>query len=256
MKTLKTVLLTCTAGASLMLAACTSSDAENQPKADFGTVRLGVDASASFTRAVTESEYANTANYTVSILNSEGTDAVEPFLYGDHSGVINLPNGSYVMKAEYGEESVASRDEFYVFGETNFAVNGEDVRVNVDCYPTCGKLVTYFDKAMAEYFTDYYVIYETEALGGANVAWTKDDEEPWYVKLNESGEVVKATIHTVRKSDGAEGTVEMQYAMSPGKSWTMTIAPKDGSGSLSLTITIDESTNDIEKDIWVPSDWI
>ncbi len=263
MKTKKTFLMSCMLGASLLLGAC-SSEQENLPKSDFGTVSFGVEAKAGFTRAVNEADYANTDNYTVEILNNTGTPHTPPFQYGERENSYDLPNGSYTMKAYYGTESVASRDEFYVVGETPFVVNGEGktentspLQINVDCYPTCGKVVTFFDNAsMDEYFSDYYVEYETEALGEDKAMWAKNDVEPWYLKLNPEGEVVKATIHVTRKDDGKTDVISKTYAMTPGKAWTMNIAPKDGSGSLTLTITIDETTEDHELDFTVPSDWI
>jgi hypothetical protein len=58
------------------------------------------------------------------------------------------------------------------------------------------------------------------------------------------------------KETGNNDSQTLTYDMAPNKSWTMHIAPKDGSGGLSITITIDESTNDREFEIVVPSDWI
>jgi hypothetical protein len=44
--------------------------------------------------------------------------------------------------------------------------------------------------------------------------------------------------------------------MTPNEGWKMSIAPKDGSGSLTITVTIDDSTNERPIEIVVPSDWI
>ena len=112
---------------------------------------------------------------------------------------------------------------------------------------------------MANYFTAYSITYETETLSaaGATVNWTQTNTDPWYVKLKAEGEEVKATIHLTRKDDGTSSQVVKSYSgMKPNQSWTMNIAPHDDNGSLGITITIDESTEDIIHDIEVPSDWI
>ena len=44
--------------------------------------------------------------------------------------------------------------------------------------------------------------------------------------------------------------------MTPGKLWTLNISPNQNDGSLGIVIEVDETTNDQEIDIVVPSDWI
>ncbi len=254
MKT-KTIMMSCMVALGTVLASCSSTEADEQPKANFGSIKMGVKASTSFTRAVNESDYANTGEYTVEIWNSENSKVYSE-LYKNLPNSINLPNGNYTLKACYGTEEVASRNTFYVYGEKNFAVNANDQELEVDCYPTCGKVRTYFDKSMADYFSSYSVAYETKALAGGNVLCSATDTEPWYLKLDKEGEIVKATINLTRISDGKSSPVVKEYAMTPGKSWTLNVAPKNDNGVLGITITIDESTEDINKDIIVPSDWI
>ncbi|MDO4164948.1 MAG: DUF4493 domain-containing protein [Bacteroides sp.] len=257
---MKSTIMSCMIGASLLVCSCSSSEDASMLEEGTGTIQLSVKANASFStvnsRAVNESAYANTDNYTVQVLQGEAE--VLSFTYGDRSASIKLDNGNYTLKAYYGTESDASREAFYVVGTTDFVVNGNDQALNVDCAPTCGKMVVDFDSKMADYFSNYYVTYETEALAaaGSTVTWAKDDTDPWYLKLNAAGETVKATVHYTVTSSGKAGSQELTYAMTPDKSWTLHIAPKDGNGGLSITITIDESTTDKPIDIVVPSDWI
>ncbi len=242
----------------LLFAAC-SSDTEQMPGATFGSINMDVKSNTTFKRALKESDYSVVNNYTVQIFKSTNTGTpVAEFLYGDRSATINLENGNYTIKAFYGAEHNASRDEFYVFGQTDFTIDADNKTVNINCAPTCGRLRTVFAENMATDFSSYYVEYTTEALtaAGTVASWSSTDTEPWYVKLNPAGETVKATIHLTRSLDGKETTVKKEYAMTPGKSWTMNIAAKDGSGNLGIEITIDESTNDRPVDIEVPSEWI
>ena len=259
MTNMRTFLLSCIIGTSLIATSC-SSENEVSTNANEGTIHLAVTSDAKFktnTRAVNESNYANVNNYTVQILNSSNKVEKE-FAYSDAPEKINLNNGSYTLKAFYGEDSNASRNSFYVEGTTTFAVEGNDKSISVDCAPIHGKAAVNFAKEMATYFSDYSVVYETESLTaiGSTVAWSKADTEPWYLKVNKKGEIVKATIHVTRKSDSKSSTVVKTYTLSPNKSWTLNIAPQDDNGNLGITITIDESTNDHEIDIVVPSEWL
>lgn len=243
--------------ASLMITSCTSNEdpAENNGS---GSIQLGVTASAVFTKAVNESKYNNTNNYTIQILNDKGVTAVEEFTYGNAPERINLSNGFYTLKAFYGTESNASRDDFYVEGTTQFNIEGKEQQVTVVCKPTCGKVVVNFDADMATYFSNYSVTYETAALSedGSTVVWQKDNKDPWYLKVKSEGETVKASINFTRISDNKSATVEKTYTLSPGKSWTLNISPQVNNGDLGINVSIDETTDDEEIDIEVPSEWI
>ena len=149
--------------ASLMITSCASNEdpAENNGS---GSIQLGVTASAVFTKAVNENDYGDINRYSVQILNDKSS-VVEEFIYSEKPERISLNNGNYTLKAFYGTESNASRDGFYVKGETSFTVNGEELQeVNVECKPTCGKVKVSFANNMSQYFSNYSVVYETAAL--------------------------------------------------------------------------------------------
>lgn len=261
MTKMRKVLMSSLLGVAALLTACSQDENGEMPKAATGSIRLGVSAQAAFTRAVNENEYTNTDNYTVQIL--QGEQVKEEFKYADgKENSYELPNGTYTLRAFYNQEYkdvAASRNGFYVEGEQNFQIQGTETTATVTCEPTCGKLVTKWDAEMGTYFSDYSVTYETAALKAESktATWTSTDTEPWYVKLPQEGEDVKATITVTRKSDNktAEPMVKT-YTLKPNKSWTLSIAPVVNNGNLGLSITINEATNDQEIDITVPSDWI
>ena len=247
----------CTAGfLGLVLTACSTS-LDSAIEDGTGNISLGVTTSTAFSRAVTESDYSNVNNYTVQILDNEGQQ-VQEFQYGEKPENITLKNGSYTLKAFYGTENEASRNEFYVEGSKSFTVAGDEKQVTVDCYPTCGKVAATFASNMDEHFSDYSIVYKTKALttAGKTAVWAKGDNEPWYLKVDKAGETVTATIQVTRVSDSKSATVERTYTLAPGKSWTMNIAPADGNGGLGISITVDETTDDEEIDIEVPADWL
>lgn len=240
----------------LFLSSCSSENDVNE-KADSGFVMLDVSANSTFSRSVNESDYENVSNYNVRILNSDGIEEFS-FIYSEKPEEIKLSNGGYTLEAYMGEEKDASRDGFYVYGKKTFNIQGDAVSVSVDCKPTCAKAVVNFDSEMDTYFSDYYVSYETEALvkNSTTAIWAKGDTEPYYLKVNENGETIKAVIHFVRKEDGKSAEVEKTYNIAPCKSWTLSIAPQNNQGNLGISITVNEATDDEEIDITVPSEWI
>ncbi len=236
-----------------------NNEVEEVAKVGSGTIALTVaaeDAFANGARAVDETPYKNVNNYTVQIL--QGDTKVKEFKYGEKADTYELSNGNYTLVAFYGTESICSRTGFYVTGSSAFSINGNTQNVTVSCAPTCGRMAVNFDTKMADYFENYYVAYETAAIkeAGASAVWGKDDTDPWYLRLNAAGEVVKATVNYTLKSTGKTYQILKEYAMKPNQAWTLNVVPNVIEGKLILTITIDESTDDKPIDIEVPSDWI
>lgn len=238
---------------------CVSEEKDSVLGNGVGTLSLSVTSDTKFqSRAVNESEYENTQEYTVQIIGKESSDIKKEFLYKEAPEKIELENGSYYLKAFYGEESNASQDKFYVEGISSFNIDGNNTSVSVTCAPTCAKVIASFASDMSEYFSDYSVMYTTKALKAESqtVLWTKDNKNPWYLKVDNSGEDVEAVINFTRKSDGKSSSVTKTYNMAPGKAWTLNVKPSVENGNLGISITINESTEDEVIDIIVPSDWI
>lgn len=247
----------------LSMGYCTTSCVSENNDSVFGngvgTLSLSITSEAGFqSRTVNESDYSNTGEYKVQLIDKGTFKVIKEFLYKDAPEKIELENGSYDLKAFFGEEVNASQEKFYVEGISSFTIEGKDVKTNVSCKPTCAKLVVNFGDNMSEYFSDYSVAYTTKALKSEskNVLWTKDNTAPWYVKVDNSGEEVEAVISFTRKSDNKSASETRTYTMKPGQAWTLNINPAVNSGNLGITVTINEETDDEIIDIIVPSDWI
>ena len=280
MKTRQTILLM-TLGVALTTA-CVSEDYELAPgkteatSAQKGKLNVTLNAEARFdnaTRAVNETAYRNTNNYTVQLINSADQSVLVECKGSELSN--NLPKeleiGSYEVKAFYGTESDASRNDFRVEGSKSFTIAAEQTTsVNVDCAPTCGKISVAFDAEMATYYDDYSVTFGgTTALGTKTIAWAKADTEPWYVALGTAAETVTYTISLTAKSDYAitdtngdkqtTGTATGTFQLERNKAQRLTIKPNyvaPTEGGVSITITIDDTTNDRPVTIEVPVSWI
>ena len=279
----RNIILTCLSlGLAGMFVACTSERSidEQLPKdtntTEKGRLTLNLTADAAFpsqTRALNEANYRNTANYTVQLINSANQAVLVNCKGSELSS--NLPKeleiGSYEVKAFYGTEYPYSRDDFRVEGSKAFTIKAKDeTTVTVECLPTCGKISVDFDSDMATYYSDYSVSYTgTAAMGSNSITWAKADTEPWYVKLNESAETITYTVNVTAKDDYAHvdangnkqttGTATGTFTLQRNRAHKLSIKPNytaTTEGGLSITITIDESTNDKPITITVPVSWI
>lgn len=276
MKT-KTLAFISMLGIAGTFASCSaSSDELGKPeKKETGTLFLNLKETTSFTdatRALSENDYKNTDNYNVQILDTKGNIKVEG-LASELRFPMTLDLGSYNIVASYGNESAVSRNDFYVYGISAVNITADkSVTAEITCTPTCGKISVAFSSDMATYFTDYNVSFGgTSALSGSTFNWSKTDSEPWYAKLNEDGETITFTISTTTNDnygsdyddDGNAVKTETKtgsFKLQRNKAYKLNIKPNavdsQTTGAIKLEITIDETTNDIEKNIEVPISWI
>ncbi len=257
----------------LMFTSCVQELAEGAgAESKQGVLTLSLKGKANFgpgTRAVNEADYNNTDQYTVIVTDKNGNEKLN--CKGSELAYkmpLTMDIGSYSVKAYYGKESAASRDEFYVEGIAEGTIKSDHKEaVTVDCEPTCGRIMVEFASGMSEYFSEYYVTFSgTKALGKQPLMWGQRDVEPWYVRLDEHGETITFTITTVTKDEYINSSNGGQTAMKTGtfnlkrnKGYKMNISTfhySPDEGSIDIQITIDESTNDKEVDIEVPVDWI
>lgn len=278
MKTKKTILCMML-GAVALFTSCTSEEQETlspeNGSEQKGQFVLNLNSNADFsvqTRALNENAYSNTDNFTVQIINASSQVVME--CKGSELSTYlpkELSIGSYEVKAFYGTESKASRNDFRVEGSNTFTIQAEQqTSVDVACAPTCGKLYVNFDPSMATYCSDYNVTYGgTEALGAETIAWAKADSEPWYVALTPNGETINYTINlTVKDSyaftDGnGQKQTQAQYTgsfqLQRNHAHKLTVKPSytpSTEGGLEIQITIDDTTNDHEVTFTVPVSWI
>lgn len=251
---LKTCLCALAAG---VLAGCSAEDEGPQLAEGKGAVKLSLNADTGFetmTKAVDESSYRNTDLYTVQILKDDAivesyTGATLP------EELIELTNGSYIVKAFYGIDNAASLNTMYVEGSKSFDINSNQVsNVEVSCAPVCAKVNLKFE-GMDEYFTDWETHFKTVALGEETFIYEKDYTDPLYLKVNKD-ETVSVSFR-LTNSEKKVSTIDKTYTMNPNEALNLTIKPAPAtSGDLGISISIDGSTNDEQIDIVIPSDWI
>lgn len=240
----------------VLLYSCSSDEAELQFSEGTGYVSLDLNTNTGFqSRAVNESDYQNKSNYTVQILKDG--NSLHKWDYNDIPEFTELANNTYTMLAICGDSTKAVyTDDLCVLGSKSFTVKNDSVNVNVTCKPNSARINIEFDEKMDEYFSDYEVRIKTAAQGGSTYIWDNTTAGPVYFKVKQK-ESVAMTIKLTPKS-GVEADTEIQktYTLSPADAMKMTLAPVIGSGSLSITITIDETVIEHPVDIEVPSEWV
>ena len=247
---------------------------DGQDNAKMGKLVLDLTADASFseqTRALNESDYTNTANYTVQLL--KGGEVEKECLYSQIEDVFpkELEPGDYTIKAFFGSDVPYSRNEFRVEGHSDFNVGkGTESRVSVNCFPTCGKLTVVFDESMPTYYDAYNVSYSgATAFSGGFVAWGKNDVDPLYVKVAEDGEELTYTIRVTAKEEYAHvdadgnkqtsGQVTGKFTLTRNHGHKLTVKPNyipTSEGGLSIEVTIDDTVNEHKETIVVPVNWL
>ena len=219
-----------------VVASCSSEDEAVESAAQGeGLIAFEVKAETGFrSRAVNEAEYKDLDNYTVQLLSN--SEVYREWNYKNLPGELKVPVGTYQLKAFYGEDKAVSTTSMYVEGVSSsveIAEGQEGVKpLSVTCRPVCAKVAVNFNKE-----------------------GKKDDTDAAYLKVNQN-EGVKVTIKANNKSDGSAITpIEKTYTLSPQSGLTLNVGPS-GAGTIGIEITIDESTNDIDKPIEVPGDWV
>lgn len=262
-------------GTSLLAVSCTSDGNildQKVPTAETGTLTLSLASNTGFsaqTKSLNEADYRVVDNYDVLIVDANKTKKFE----GKYSALkaqlasapMSLAIGPCSITASYGTESAASRDAFLVTGTTNVNIEGgKNASATLTCSPTCGKIMAAFDAAMATYYSVYNISYTTSAT---TFKWEATDTEPWYAKLDQAGETVHYTIHLEAKEEyltqinnATESKTDItgSFELKRNQAHKLTIKPNYSAptNELGITITIDDSTNDIEKVIEVPISWI
>lgn len=239
-----------------MLTACSSDEDSLQIPEGKGYVKLNLTTNTGFqTKAMDESFYGNRENYTVQILDNEGS-IVKNWKYTEiPEDLIELANGSYVLKAFCGEDKNVSTTSMYVEGTSNFDIDGDQKEVSVTCAPVCAR-VTIVGEGMDEQFSDWSAMIGTKAQGSGSFYQYPKDGDPVYLKV-EKGESISVNFTFTPKSGSKTTTASKNYTVNPNEALKITLKPAASeNGNLGITITIDGSTNDETINIEIPADWV
>lgn len=244
-----------------MLTAC-SSEEEMLISEGKGAVRLSLSASVGFkaqTKAVDEKAYEDVDNYTVQLLKDGTLYNNFSFRYNQIPEFTEVENGTYTLKAFYGDETKSVyTDDLCFSGSENITIKNDTANVEIKCKPNSARLNVVFDEKMDTYFSDYRVEVSTIAQDKSIFPWDKETVGPVYFKVQEK-ESVKFKILLTRKNANSTlpSTISKEYTLSPADAFKLNVAPSISNGTLNgITITIDETVIDHPVEIEIPSDWV
>lgn len=240
--------------------ACTSE--EEVLNEGVGYVSLSLSMEDHFqTKAADGDDYQDVNNYTVQILQGGKPVSNCEWAYPEIPESIKLDNGPYTLKAFYGTTDAVTKEAPYVEGMQDFVVDDDLQRISVSCKLKSAKVMVAFDPSMDEYFSDYSVVFKTKAMeDDASSVWAKTASGETRYFIVEAEEKVDAVMKLTDNNTGKSAETKMDVTLSPGSNKKYTLKPKvdeeSGETGLGIEITIDDSTNDKEVDITIPSDWI
>lgn len=235
---------------------CSSDGDKFLSENGMGVLSFDIDTDISYkTKAVNEDEYQNVDNYIVDILN--GGTVTKTFKYSEMPTKVELGTGEYSIKAHMGEDDPASTTGMYAEGTSSFSIKkGEVTEVAVMCQPVCAKILMEYDPTMGDYFSNYGVEFQTVAIGTDKKFSLADKKtDPVYLRVSKD-ENIKVFIKMTKKSDGSTAISSTSHKVSPLTALTLKVKPTIVQGNLGITITIDDSTNDKDVTVEIPSDWV
>lgn len=252
--------LLCALGGWALTACSADGDSLEVPEGK-GYVKLDLNAETEFRTKASESEYEykNVNNYTVQILQNGVLQGNHEYLYSEMPNFIELGNGSYSLKAFYGEDKAvyegADTLKLRFSDEEAFTLSGDTASVKLNCEPNSARINVAFAESMDTYFSDYQVVISTAAQGGSVYLWKKDTKGPVYFKVNNQ-EKVGIKVELTPKTGSKAEPYETTYTLSPKDAKKITVAASSSSGSLGITIKIDETVVEHVVNINIPSDWV
>lgn len=199
-------------------------------------------------------------DFDVYILNSNG-QTEKYFKYGEMPEIVTLPQGSYRIKAIYGEDMVAGWDNPYLEGESKqFEIRPNEITTDIDpvsCYLKNVMVSVVFDNDLLESITGEPQV-EVYVNKKGSLIYTKEHaskKTPGYFKHDE---VSTLTAEFKAVMDGAELTeIKTLNNIEPGNHYRLTfykhVYVGDESGFVEGGVKVDArvSVNDIQGNVTV-----
>lgn len=178
----KTTFLTLFAILFFSLSGCERDDEQT---VNYGRLNIKLAANASventITRVATEDEsLPNVNDFAIAVLQNNNVQ-LSWNKYAEYTEGTKIPNGSYTLKATYGNIEDQGFDVPYYQGTENFSIKkGESTDVSVTCYLANVKITTEYTDIFKKYFTDYTVNIRPE--GSSDISFSKTETRAAYVK--------------------------------------------------------------------------
>ncbi len=214
-------------------------------------------------RAVDLPSYANVNNYTVEIVDGNGT-VIQSKLYSEMDLVQEVVPGTYTIKAFYGENLPAAYEKMYVAGEQLFTVaKGDTKKVSFVCKPANTKVKIDYSDDFFNFYSDCTVGLKTKHINTPFLMAKGDRYKELFLKSDAAGEMLTLTFD-LKDLKGVSVTPDnfgaQTVTIKPRDFLTISIKPKlidvDGGKITGITVTVDNGVTEEMIDVLIPDNFL
>lgn len=227
------------------------------------TTSLHVGNKGEVTRSSSSDEFSaflDVSDYTVQILDEAEKVVDEYKRYESMPSTIELPEGSFILKAFKGSDKAASFENPYFEGRTSFVVRDQmNTSVGVTCTLANARVTIEstpdFDKIYSDYIVDFSTDYiEEEDSVNGSFAVSKGEERPLYLRTGQDGTDVGITVY-VKKPGETEFTafyVSDPLKLEPRQSVRVLLSLSETNQGIGIDIMLDDTLTKLSITTEIP----
>ena len=227
------------------------------------TTSLHVGNKGEVTRSSSSDEFSaflDVSDYTVQVLDEAEKVVKEYKRYESMPSTIELPEGSFVLKAFKGSDKAASFESPYFEGRTSFVVRDQmNTSVGVTCKLANARVTIEstpdFDKIYSDYIVDFSTDYiEEEDSVNGSFAVSKGEERPLYLRTGQDGTDVGITVY-VKKPGETEFTafyVSDPLKLEPRQSVRVLLSLSETNQGIGIDIMLDDTLTKLSITTEIP----
>ena len=214
------------------------------------TIALSADGSQVASKAEGEAVTGlNLDDFRIAIYKTENQMRLYNDSYANTAGkTLKLNAGEYRLVAQLGDTLGCGFDKPYFLADPTFTIERGSNTVEAAAKLANVKLAINFDSSISEVYPDYYAIVKHNTIKGKQVKFVKDETRHGYIP---GGELV---LEVYANIDGTWKYYKTDPAIyKPNDFVTFNITTNAAEGSLSISITVDNTVDKKDQTIEVPA---
>ena len=214
------------------------------------TIALTADGSQVASKAEGEAVTGlNLDDFRIAIYKTENQMRLYNDSYANTAGkTLKLNAGEYRLVAQLGDTLGCGFDKPYFLADPTFTIERGNNTVEATAKLANVKLAINFDSTISEVYPDYYAIVKHNTIKGKQVKFVKDETRHGYIPGGELVLEVYANIDGTWKYFKADPAI-----YKPNDFVTFNITTNASEGSLSISITVDNTVDKKDQTIEVPA---
>ena len=214
------------------------------------TIALSADGSHVGSKAEGEAEGSlNLDDFRIAIYKTENQMRLYNDSYANTSGkTLKFNAGEYRLVAQLGDTLGCGFDKPYFMADPTFTIERGNNTVEATAKLANVKLAINFDSTISEVYPDYYAIVKHNTIKGKEVKFVKGETRPGYIP---GGDLVLEVYANIEGTWKYYKTAPASYR--PNDFVTFSITTNAAEGSLSISITVDDTVDQKDQTIEVPA---